>query len=145
MNNHNIIVYATFSIEDVRKLYEGEERYCHYKDDVYFDTKAFGTKSGKNRRRSLQLLLNTTHCSVCGLKASHFQLTRDRKNDYYRPIRVDGQEIANHKVARLQLVGENGYIFTSDHIIPLSKGGTKDISNIQIICTICNHRKADKE
>lgn len=35
--------------------------------------------------------------------------------------------------------------FHIDHNVPLAKGGSNDISNIQLLCPPCNRRKSDKD
>jgi 5-methylcytosine-specific restriction endonuclease McrA len=35
------------------------------------------------------------------------------------------------------------YDLTIDHVVPRSKGGTDDRSNLQTLCRPCNEKKAD--
>lgn len=72
-------------------------------------------------------------CAGCGKVATHFAIERDMKS--------------NVKKYHLNLWADNEdgteTLFTHDHIIPRSKGGTSNLENTQTMCWPCNNKKAD--
>ncbi len=56
------------------------------------------------------------------------------KRDKYKCAKCGRSPSSNHKV-ELEV----------DHIIPVAKGGTNDIENLQTLCKDCNRGKKDKE
>jgi hypothetical protein len=72
-------------------------------------------------------------CVGCGMRGSYFALEKDKK------------AVADR--CHFNLYGVNGdkeILFTQDHIVPISKGGASNaLSNLQTMCTVCNHKKAD--
>ncbi len=55
----------------------------------------------------------------------------------------DWEELCAHYGNRCLACGSAGPL-TVDHVIPLEKGGTNDISNIQPLCGPCNRRKGTR-
>ncbi len=70
-------------------------------------------------------------CISCGLEGQFMAMEKGNTDISYHfnmyAIK-DGKEI----------------LFTKDHIIPLSKGGKKSLTNLQTMCKICNEKKGSK-
>lgn len=79
--------------------------------------------------RFLVFAVKGTKCVDCGLKA-----------EFFKKETSNGTVIVN-----LYGIGSNNrhVLFTRDHIIPASRGGTKLLKNIQPMCVDCNNKKGD--
>ena len=74
-------------------------------------------------------------CACCGLKGKIFILEGIPGHE---PPKGQGQ---SHTSIHFNLYGEieNAYVlFTKDHIVPVSRGGTDVLSNYQTMCFVCN-------
>ena len=79
----------------------------------------------------MKLIKQTQECACCGLKGSFFHL-----------------EAGEHHGPHLNLYGigpRNRHVrLTVDHILPHSKGGTRNMNNVQLLCEKCNNKKGNK-
>ncbi len=82
--------------------------------------------------------LKGTTCVTCGLKAEYFAFERERSQTHALPhLNLYALKLSNSKKSMVEVM------ITIDHIIPKSKGGTNDMTNLQPMCSRCNQKKAD--
>lgn len=58
---------------------------------------------------------------------------------------IEWEELCARHSYRCLACGQTGLKLTVDHVVPLSKGGTNTIANLQPLCGPCNSRKHTKE
>lgn len=85
-----------------------------------------------------QCFQQSLRCACCGLEGKwmllQFGASQLKKNKKVRPH------------FNLYAIENDIYVLmTKDHILPVSCGGTNDISNLQTMCSICNGIKSNRK
>lgn len=78
--------------------------------------------------------------NIAHYKSRRYAVEKGAKGNHTKAEWDELKERFNHRCA---ICGEKKPL-TVDHIIPLSKGGSDDISNIQPLCRNCNSKKSNK-
>lgn len=82
----------------------------------------------------LKTFKESLKCVGCGKEGNIFILEKSHKNDGSPHLNLYHRNVDNKK----------DLLFTKDHILPKSKGGSDNLENLQTMCTRCNCKKADK-
>ena len=119
-----------YSVQEVFKMIGDEylnrssdENKCH--SDIEVD----GFKVHPVSLRYMTFYQKGTKCVCCGKEGAYFQLDADRNG-----VQAESRRHFN-------LYAEDGTLMTKDHIIPKSKGGRDNVSNLQTMCYPCNKAK----
>lgn len=74
------------------------------------------------------------------LKSSHNRTKRKAIRRYSETL---GKLLHKYKFKCVYCGGKDD--LTIDHIVPVSKGGSDDFNNLQILCRSCNSKKGNNE
>lgn len=97
----------------------------------------FGTFCGNLMSSGKRNMLDrSSFCACCGLRATLLILETDRT--------AHEKGLSPHLNA-YALVDGHYILFTKDHIIPKSCGGSDNISNLQTMCEPCNSLKSNRQ
>lgn len=106
--------------------------------DRLADPKAYKVYDGKKvwmARKRYKVFVESTVCCICGIEGEFFALEQQKEkkeNDIW----------FLHLYGRTK--GGNEILFTQDHAVPKSKGGSNGLDNLQTMCSPCNNTKGNK-
>lgn len=119
-----------FGIEDARKVYR---KYALYKDQWYLNSEGLSADDVaavlKDREHRTNLKLEAVRVSAAGAKTTREPIASEIQRAVWQ--RDKGTCVKCGIQSRLHL----------DHIIPVSRGGSNSVANIQILCSNCNLKK----
>jgi 5-methylcytosine-specific restriction endonuclease McrA len=126
-------IIAEYPLEEIVPLIRAEKN--GYR--VYSQVKLNGYSVNLHSVRIRLFGRDPLVCVSCGMKATHFAVEWCDKN--YKKLKLR---------PHINLYGKNEYgddvLFTKDHIIPKSKGGSDHTDNMQIMCKKCNEKKGNE-
>ncbi len=122
---NSLIRIKTFNLEFLEKLRKKE------RDNLYVFLE--NDEALKITSDRYEVFRRSHICACCGIEASFLAAERSKTSKYKRShINMygikEGREI----------------LFTKDHIVPKSKGGSNSLDNYQTLCQECNSRKGTK-
>jgi 5-methylcytosine-specific restriction endonuclease McrA len=86
-------------------------------------------------------------------ESARYRIKTVKRQKHTNPYRISHEQVVREygenchicqKPIDLELPRTNRYGLTVDHVIPVSKGGTDDLSNLRPAHWICNIIKSDK-
>ena len=69
---------------------------------------------------------------------------KDRRKNIPQQLRERLLNDANHACEQCGVKAANGATLEIDHIVPISKSGSDDYENLQVLCATCNRKKGSK-
>jgi hypothetical protein len=124
--NHEIL--ARFDVEEILELIPSEDD-GNYGKKIILNIDSDTSISVSIASKKLLTFKKSITCAQCGVNGNYFLLMRN--------------PAANGR-ASLELFSDGDKLFTRDHIIPSSLGGSNEMSNSQTMCLLCNSRKGSK-
>lgn len=125
--NHGVERLENFDmkdiISDIRQALKNGEKSKNY----------LGHNVNLVSKRLMMFAQKGTVCTCCGLKATHFGLDLPAK-----------QQVPHFNLYGITDKGKE-ILFTKDHHVPKSKGGSDHLDNLNTMCGPCNWNKSDTD
>lgn len=117
------------------------------------------TNGSRCKQHEKQAFRSPVACIVCGQRSAFSYCDEHRFGDtqenfrraaawragYRDPLYKKNRQLAIERAGgKCEKCGRSDLPFECDHKIPLSKGGTSHIGNLQILCAVCHKNKTMK-
>jgi 5-methylcytosine-specific restriction endonuclease McrA len=119
MKNRQYIIAKEYTVHEVFVAIKNNQKVFNY--------------ANLNNLRIQNFFLHGTTCVCCGKCGNVFKVER-----------TPGSKYNKYSQWHLNLYAADGMLMTADHIVPKSRGGKTEISNLQPMCSHCNMKKGNR-
>lgn len=150
INNHVLdIPYVNVSINDIRDAYltvfhnyieDTDGRL--YSDAYYTNDLLYPIRTSDYCDMSYGTRIQISYIKII-MKRTKIK-KREKRRGLSNTLRLNVLERDNYRCQFCGATVEDGVKLHIDHIIPVSKGGTDDMDNLQVLCHKCNLAKRDR-
>lgn len=130
-----------YRLKNPEKIKATRAKYIAKNRDVINQKKIEYVKANPEKVKTRKAIYQRTHPDVCNASRHRYRTRKSKAGGQYTS--QQWQELCEH-YGQICLCCRKKRKLTADHIIPVSKGGTSDINNIQPLCKPCNSKKGDR-
>lgn len=99
-------------------------------------------RNNPDKKRAMLLRWRRANPGTCAAESSRRRTNQTAAGGEFTI--AEWRALVDHYGGKCLCCGRTDVGLTADHVIPVSKGGTSNIDNIQPLCRSCNSRKHDK-
>lgn len=130
-----------YRLKNPDKIKARRAKYLAENRDAINQKKIEYVKANPERVKARKAIYQRTHPDICNASRHRYRTRKSKAGGEYTP--QQWQELCEY-YGQICLCCRKKRKLTADHVIPVSRGGTSDIANIQPLCKPCNSKKGNK-
>lgn len=111
-------------------------------DKKLYSKRSLWAKNNPEKRKQVVAKWMRLNMVYCRVNSSNYRARKRKSDGEHTPAQI--QSMLSNQKHKCACCKHKLVKFQIDHVVPLARGGSNDISNIQLLCPRCNRSKGAK-